>query len=195
MTFLLWLLVAGTAPPSATSYEKAWEACRNESGTRPLVPDELRGCEAVIASPEAPKDIRAIAHANRGMIMSRMSFFATAKDEFARAIELDPTLVGAYYNRAVLNTDLNDLTAATADLDMAIKLDPSFEPAYLQRGVVKARDKKFAAAVTDFEQAVRLDPKDALALLNQGHAKLALGDESGNADIAKAKAMDPALDQ
>ena len=194
------LLIAGlaisTPAGAAPTLDEAWAACRNEDGKLPLIPDEIQGCEAVIAS-GASAEMRAIAHTNRGMIMAQANFFVTAKDEYDRAIKLDPTLAGAYYNRAVLSSDvLNELASAKADLDKAVELDPKFANSYLQRGVVNARMEEFGAAVADFDNAIRLQPTDALAYINRGYAKLARGQKAeGEADIAKAKSIDPDIDR
>ena len=194
--FLLASSVALSLPAAAApTAEEAWEACRNEQGKLPLVPDEIKGCEAVIASASATTEMKAIAHTNRGMIMAQANFFETAKSEFDWAIALDPTLAGAYYNRAILSSDvMREFAAAKADLDKAVQLDPKFADAFLQRGVVNATAGDFKAAVADFDQVIRLQPSDALAYLNRGHAKLELGQKAeGEADIAKAKAIDPKI--
>ena len=49
-------------------------------------------------------------------------------------------------------------------------------------------------AMKDHDQALKLDPKNALAFNNRGIAKLKKGDkEGGEADIAKAKQLQPGI--
>ena len=48
-------------------------------------------------------------------------------------------------------------------------------------------------ALADYNEAIRLDPNNALAFCNRGRAKLNINDASGNADIAKAKQLDPSV--
>jgi lipoprotein NlpI len=193
------LAMTGVSLPAVAAtpaFEKTWEACRNEAGKLPLLPDELEGCEAVIASPEAPAENRAIAHTNRGMIMAKANFLVTAKDEYDRAIALDPRLAAAYYNRAVLHTDLEEFASAKADLDKAIELNPKMEVAFLQRGVVYAQTKNFLAAIADFDKVIQLESDAADAYLMRGYAKLELGQKAeGEADVAKAKSINPTVDQ
>jgi Flp pilus assembly protein TadD len=46
----------------------------------------------------------------------------------------------------------------------------------------------------DYDQAIQLDPTNAALLNNRGLAKLKNGDAAGgNADIAKAKQLDPQI--
>ena len=200
MNRFAWILFAAAMALSipakaAPTIDESWAACRNERGKLPLIPDEIRGCEAVIASAKATAEMKAIAHTNRGMIMAQANFFVTARSEYDRAIALDPTLAGAYYNRAVLSADvMKDFAAAKADLDKAVRIDPKFADAFLQRGVVKATTGDFQGAVADFDEAIGLHPSDALAYLNRGHAKIELGQKAeGEADIAKAKSIDPKI--
>jgi Flp pilus assembly protein TadD len=59
---------------------------------------------------------------------------------------------------------------------------------------VKAGD--YARAVADLDRAVQLAPNDAVVLYNRGLAKRQTGDAAGgDADIARARAMDPNIEQ
>jgi Flp pilus assembly protein TadD len=47
-----------------------------------------------------------------------------AAKALTRALELDPTLVGAWYNRGLMSLHAGDLAAAEADLARAAELAP-----------------------------------------------------------------------
>jgi|GEM_PF-4652052 len=51
--------------------------------------------------------------------------FDEAKGEFAKAIELDPNYVSAWFNRALLEARLGEDDAAIADLQRAIQIKPA----------------------------------------------------------------------
>jgi len=55
--------------------------------------------------------------------------------------------------------------------------------------------RDYDRAIADFDEAIRLDGKLARAYLFRGLAKQAKGDDAGgNADMAKAKQLDPNVD-
>ena len=67
---------------------------------------------------------------------------------------------------------------------------------YTNRGVEFAAKGDMDRAMKDHDQAIKLDPKNALAFNNRGVAKLKQGHkESGEADIAKAKQLQPGIGQ
>jgi tetratricopeptide (TPR) repeat protein len=64
--------------------------------------------------------------------------------------------------------------------------------AYVNRGNAYTYKSLFDRAIQDFNRAIELDPNDALAYFSRGQAKLNKGDRvGGNADIAKARSIDP----
>jgi tetratricopeptide (TPR) repeat protein len=67
---------------------------------------------------------------------------------------------------------------------------------YTNRGVELAAKGDMDRAMKDHDQAIKFDPKNALAFNNRGVAKLKKGDkEGGEADIAKAKQLQPGIGQ
>jgi tetratricopeptide (TPR) repeat protein len=48
-------------------------------------------------------------------------------------------------------------------------------------------------AITDYNEAIRLDPTGAINFCNRGRLKLKINEASGNADIAKARALDASI--
>lgn len=64
---------------------------------------------------------------------------------------------------------------------------------YSNRGIIWLDRSDFYRAVVDFGEAIALDPLDATSFYHRGLAKLKIGDTSGEADIAKAKELNPML--
>jgi tetratricopeptide (TPR) repeat protein len=67
---------------------------------------------------------------------------------------------------------------------------------YTNRGAEFGAKGELDRAMKDHDQAIKIDPKNALAFNNRGVAKLKKGDkEGGEADIAKAKQLQPGIGQ
>ena len=88
-----------------------------------------------------------------------------------------------YIYRGAAYTRKGDTDRAIADYNEAIRLDPNF--------LIKRRDAFYAVkgneralAIAEYDRAI------ATALCNWGKAKLRTNDDSGNADIAKARQLD-----
>jgi len=73
--------------------------------------------------------------------------------------------------------------------DESLRLNPNFSGALGNRGVALLRTNEVDRAIADWDAALRLSPKFARALYGRGMAKLKKGDETGNADIAAAVAI------
>ena len=115
-------------------------------------------------------------------------------DAYTQAIELDPTLAGAYNNRGSAKGALGQYDAAIADLDRAIELNPAFATAYNNRGNAKNNLRQYDAAIADLDRAIGLNPTLAGAYYNRGIAKNNLGqDEAAIADYDRAIELNPAL--
>jgi tetratricopeptide (TPR) repeat protein len=87
-----------------------------------------------------------------------------------------------------------DYDRAIKDYSHAIKLRPD-NPASLDgRGLAHANRSNFELAIKDYDQAIKLKPDHALAFYHRGLAKFGLDDiDGGDADIAKARELDPAV--
>ena len=97
-----------------------------------------------------------------------------------------------YYNRGFEFANRKDDVLAIADYSEAIRLNPQDPDFYDNRGLAYARKGNYARAIVEYDQALRLSPRDAWSYNKRGIAKKALGRTAeGEADIAKAKAIDP----
>jgi tetratricopeptide (TPR) repeat protein len=178
--------VSGDVPPNR---EADWRLCRNEKGDISSS-DELKGCEALIAADDVDNEIKAIAHANRGMLMAHTAFQMTAKDELDEAIKLNPKLAPAYYNRALLLAATGDPQSAVTDYSAAISILPTMVEAYINRGIIYAESGQSELALADFTKAIQLEPGSADLYQNRAALLRHMGRAAeAEADDAKAKQL------
>ena len=87
-----------------------------------------------------------------------------------------------------------ELDRALKDCNAALAIRPH-TPAFLDsRGLVRVRMGDYAKAIMDYDEALKASPDMAWSHYGRGIAKLRLGQkEAGEADLAKAKALDPKL--
>lgn len=194
--FLVVILTIVAANPALApsgdvpvTHEAAWTACRNEKGNVTF-DDEMKGCEALIAADGIDNEIKAIAHANRGMLMTQTMFLQTARDELDRAIKLNPRLAPAYYNRAMLKEATRDPQGAIADYSTAIGINPKLVEAFINRGIARAKLGQNEPALADFNRAIELEPGSADLYENRAALFREMGrSDEAEADIAKAKQL------
>lgn len=89
---------------------------------------------------------------------------------FTEAIELNPTLTGAYTHRAASHLRLGDNESAIADSDEAIRLDAKNADAYLYRGVAQCYEGLFEACAQDLTKSILLNPTSVDAHVYRGAA-------------------------
>ena len=87
-----------------------------------------------------------------------------------------------------------ELDRALKDCNGALAIRPH-TPAFLDsRGLVRVRMGDYAKAIIDYDEALKANPDMAWSHYGRGIAKLRIGQkEAGEADLAKAKALDPKL--
>jgi len=104
------------------------------------------------------------------------------------AIRLDPTDAHFFNNRGLNYARKRDYARAISDYNEAIRLAPNWAPAFFNRGIAYGYSDN-VRAIADFREATRLNPNHASAFCSLGMAKLRAKQASGNADIAKARAL------
>jgi tetratricopeptide (TPR) repeat protein len=134
-----------------------------------------------------------LAFIGRGDAYSNKGDHDRALADYNEAIRLDPKSALALSDRGVAYGNKGDYDRALADLNEAIRLDPKSAHAFRNRGVLYAHKGDNDRAIADFNETIRLDPNNALAFCNRGRAKRNINDASGNADIAKARQLDPSV--
>jgi tetratricopeptide (TPR) repeat protein len=134
-----------------------------------------------------------IAFNNRGLSYNYKGQYDRAIADLNEAIRLNPVYVFAFNNRGLAYKNKGDLDRAIADFNEAIRLDPAYHIAFNNRGLVNMIKGVYDRAMADYNEAIRLNPKYALALCNRGMLKRKIDDNSGNADVAEAKKLDPSV--
>ncbi len=71
---------------------------------------------------------------NSGIKRLEQGDYQGAIDDFTKAIEINPKLVGAYYNRAIARHQLQNYQRAIADFTKVIQINPKDAKAYKERG-------------------------------------------------------------
>ena len=91
---------------------------------------------------------------------------------------------------------MGDLDRAVADYDQAIAIKPDYVAAFYNRGLALTDKGEYAKAIADFTAVLRVDPKNPTVLYRLGATLMKSGDvETGNADVAEAKAIKPDIEE
>jgi len=131
-----------------------------------------------------------LAFINRGLAYERKGETDLAIADYNEAIRLDPNDALALNSRGIAYGMKGDYDRAIADFNKSILLDPKRAVAFGNRGLAYGRKGDYDRAIADFNEAIQLNPNDARAFCNRGTAKLKINDESGEADIGKARELD-----
>jgi len=130
-----------------------------------LTPTEQRAMQ----KPQ-PRDVQAYDYYLRGLKTFHLSGrrnWESARQMFARAIEIDPTYAPGWAGVADASAFLymyaggrdEDLEKAGSASARALELAPDSAEAHASRGVALMLNKDYAAAGREFETAMRIDPK------------------------------------
>lgn len=115
----------------------------------------------------------------RGISLFEKKDYLRARENFERAVELNPKLAEAYYFRGRVQFENEK---ADADFTKAIELKPDYAEAYFQRGLQHDLNNKPAAALSDYNKALELNPNFIDAYMTR--AVLYLLDRKGQLAIA-----------
>jgi len=133
------------------------------------------------------------AHFILGSLYATSDRPAEAKDQFGRAIQLNPQLIQAYTRLADLNQRLGEVDAALARYEQALAMEPKSVLLHSIVADLYSRKGDIAKARKHYEQALTADPNFAPAANNLAWLELQNG---GNLDVAlswaqKAKELLP----
>jgi len=129
----------------------------------------------------------------RGLAYYNSGVFVEAKNDFSKAIEMDPSgecgtkSTGiAYYMRGMVYFDKGLYDEAIKDFNIAIKLehgDRDKSLAYNNRGLAYFRKDLFDDAINDFDKAISLDPTGLYRTENKGATYINRGDAYFHKDL------------
>jgi len=182
--------VSVSSPVVAQNLDKQWADCESDNGSVSS-DDSIAACTAIIESgKETPANL-AMAYYDRGTEYAASKNDVRAIADYDRAIAINPT-ASAYFNRGNSYHRTGNDEHSIADYDSAIQLDPKYVKAYTNRGNRYFTKGDYQAAIAVFQAALTVDPQHATALYGRGLSLEKLGRTTeGEADIAKAKEIDP----
>jgi regulator of sirC expression with transglutaminase-like and TPR domain len=129
---------------------------------------------------------------SRGMALERTESLAAAKEDYEKAIEINPAYANAYNNRGNIKSKQGDCAEAIEDYNRAIGLNGLFVEAHCNRGIAKENLGDFSGALEDFDSTVELNPEYVDAYFRRGRVKEHLGDYAGAlSDYDKVVELEP----
>ena len=136
----------------------------------------------------------AVAHNNRGNVLSAMQKTDAAKAAFVKALSLNPEYIQAHYNLAVVLEDQHQWNQALARYQYVLAHEPGFALAHNNVGVIFRQQGKKYEALSCFERAIHSDPRLAKAYQNRANTLSELGRyEEAIADYRRARQLEIAV--
>jgi len=139
---------------------------------------------------------RALAALDRADAQAAQGEFHQAIADYARAIELNPTMPQAYLGRGRALLAIEDFDKALADFKKAATLNHDarreYADAYLARGTRFLKERQFDNAISDFNEALKYRPDDPLIFSRRAAAQAGRKQwEAAVADYTAAIGIDP----
>jgi len=116
---------------------------------------------------------------SRGMAWERGDNLEKARDDYEKAIEVNPDYANAFNNRGNIKSKQGDYAGAVEDYDRAIGLNALFLEAHCNRGIAKKNLGDLTGALEDFDLTVELNSEYVDAYFHRGSVKEHLGDYHG----------------
>lgn len=131
---------------------------------------------------------------NSGIIKGKLGLYEKARQDFDRAIDLEPDNPDGFYNRGIAKVVLGLYGEAISDFDKAIVLNPYNANVFYQCGLAKTELNLYDEALYYFDRAIDLNPDDAGFWFNRGWVYFVL-DKTGKAraDFKEAIRINPEL--
>ncbi len=113
---------------------------------------------------------------SRGLYKERNGSFMAAREDYEKAVRVNPGYANAYNNRGNMKFLGNDVEAAIADYGAAIGLNPNFCEAYCNRGMAWQRLGRYEEARLDYHMAMAIngdyaDAQRCLRLLDEPESR------------------------
>jgi tetratricopeptide (TPR) repeat protein len=190
MSWAVAAMIVGFAwpPPAVAQSERDVARCKGEGVT---LDERINACTALIQSGRLLGETLAEIFNNRGGAHYYKSEFDRALSDYEQAIKLNPRYPSAFNNRCWTSAVVGKLAQAVEDCSESLRLEPNVANTHENRGFAYLKLSDFDRALADYEIALKLDPNRADNHYGRGLARLKRGDKGGEADIAKAKQMNP----
>ncbi len=129
---------------------------------------------------------------SRGMAWERADNLEKAREDYEKAIEVNPDYANAYNNRGNTKSKQKDYDGAMADYKRAINLSGQLVEAHFNSGIARENLGDLTGAVEDFDRAIELDSEYGDAYFRRGSVKERLGDYTGAlSDFDRVLHIDP----
>jgi adenylate cyclase len=170
-----------------------------------IIAPELDRSEQKIAQSKAGTNLNAWEHVQRGIaLLNKMTVEGNrqAREEFDRAIELDPDYSRAFSGLSwSYHRDLHifkgkarkeTLSKTFETARRAVALDPSDSLAHIMLGIALQRAENFDESIAAFEHAIELNPSDASGHISLGSSLSLSGrPDEGIASLEKGFQLNP----
>jgi tetratricopeptide (TPR) repeat protein len=120
-------------------------------------------------------------HYNYANLLSQQGDLDQAEAHYQAALQLQPSLVEAWYNLGALEAKRGKTQEAAQDYAAALRIKPDYVEAHLSLGALLAGQKKLDEAIVQFQAAIQAAPDKADAHFNLAAALNAKGDFAGAA--------------
>lgn len=139
---------------------------------------------------EGDSAMRASLLTARAVMHQQAKDMGTARRDFARAVQADPSDPEAHYNLGCFRMQEMDWRGAYSSFTKTITIRPKHILAILNRGVSLYQMHRADEALRDFNAALSLQPDFAQALLNRGVMHQIAGSHAAaEADLSRAVAL------
>jgi tetratricopeptide (TPR) repeat protein len=134
-------------------------------------------------------------HNQYGMVLSRFIELKAARQEFEKALELDPALAEAHVNLSLILAEEGELISAGDHLEQAIKLQGDVRAAaytHYLRAKIWGAQNQIDKSIDELEKSIQLRPEYAEAWSDLGGMRRLSLDSSGAVQaLEKAVALNP----
>ena len=123
-----------------------------------------------------------------------ISDHAKSREQYQKAIELDPNWVGGYFSlgTSYLNVEPKDFKKAEENFSKVVALKPELSGSHVYLGDAYRAQNDLEKARTSYQSALEKDPNDALTYLKLGHVNSYLGSyDDARSDYRKAAELNP----
>jgi tetratricopeptide (TPR) repeat protein len=129
---------------------------------------------------------------SRGLAWDLSGNLEKAREDYTKAIEINPAYANAYNNLGNIKSKQGDYAGAIEDYSRAISLNGLFVEAHCNRGIAKEDLGDLTGAIEAYSRAIELDYDYGDAYFRRGNIKERLGDYAGAlSDFDRVLEIDP----